>query len=51
MTESSTSMQRRAHPIITWLRSRDAVMVGVLLLVILIATTAGRGGGTTVVKD
>lgn len=40
MTETSIAMPRRAHPVITWLRSRDAVLVGALLLIILIASLA-----------
>lgn len=40
MTDITNVVGRRPHPVLTWLRSRDAVMVGVLLAIILVASVA-----------
>ncbi len=40
MTETVTPRDRRANPLVNWLRSRDAILIGVLLLVIVFAILA-----------
>lgn len=40
MSDATATPTRRTHPVVTWLRSRDAVLIGTLLLVVVVASVA-----------
>lgn len=40
MTETANRSDRRPNPVLTWVRSRDAILIGILLLVLLVAIVA-----------
>lgn len=39
MSDAAITRLRRTHPVLTWLRSRDAALIGALLVIVILAST------------